>query len=226
LKNKSVKSARGLTFWTLALLMSAITTCSLANELRFEQAFSEKGESNSLHFTAQFLSRGTSHQLELWRDKGRRLKRTTDDAIEVYAFRKPGDAEYHMSILDLKKKIHTRVDRTNLYRIGNFTDWFDLAHGLKHPAGNYHLTSEEAPGNALKAIASCKWYSLTQDAPANSTHICWSEASRIPLLIQDQNGTVVWKVLAVDQKPVSAKTFEIHDEGFVRNDANQDIDPD
>jgi hypothetical protein len=36
----------------------------------------------------------------------------------------------------------------------------------------------------------------------------------------------VWRVATLDRKPIASKTFEIHDEGFVRNDANQDIERD
>ena len=195
-----------------------------AKELKFEQAFSDKGVSVDLHYQAEFASKGAMHQLEVWRDGERRVKRRTDNAIETYAFHKPGDPEFQMSILDLKKRINTRIDRTNLYRIGNFTDWFDLAHGLKHPAGEYRLSKIKAPEDAPKAIKACQWYDLTQDT--RTTHICWSEQSRIPLVIQAQGGEVVWKVTALDLQHISARAFEIHDEGFVRNDASQDIERD
>ena len=124
----------------------------------------------------------------------------------------------------MKKRIHTRIDRTNLYRIGNFTDWFDLAHGLRHPMGEYRVAKAQAPEGAPKAITACQWYDLTEDQ--RITHICWSAQSRIPLVIQAQDGAVVWRVAALDQKPIPAKTFDIHDEGFIRNDANQDIERD
>jgi hypothetical protein len=129
-----------------------------------------------------------------------------------------------MSILDMKKHIHTRIDRTNLYRIGNFTDWFDLAHGLKHPMGEYRVSKAQAPDGAPKAIEACQWYELLQDT--RTIHICWSAQSRLPLVIQAQDGKVVWRVAALDRKPIPVKTFEIHDEGFIRNDANQDIERD
>ena len=211
----------GLRLATLCVA-AAVSLNSLAKELTFEQAFSEKGEPATLHYRAVFTSRGTEHQLEVWRDGERRLKRRTDEAIETYAFRKPGDSEFQMSILDRKKRIHTRIDRTNLYRIGNFTDWFDLSHGLKHPMGEYRLAKARTPDGAPKAA--CRWYDLTQDK--RTTHICWSEQSRLPLVIQAQDGKVVWRVATWDRKPISAKTFAIHDEGFVRNDANQDIERD
>ena len=129
-----------------------------------------------------------------------------------------------MSILDRKKRIHTRIDRTNLYRIGNFVDWFDLAHGLRHPKGEYRIATAQAPEGGPKAISSCLWYDLIQDG--HITHICWSEKSRLPLVIQGQRGEVLWRVAALDLKPIPTRIFEIHDEGFIRNDANQDIERD
>jgi hypothetical protein len=203
---------------------AAVSLSAAAKELSFEQAFSVKGEPHSLHYQAVFTSQGAEHQLEVWRDGDRRLKRRTDEAIETYAVRKPGDTEFHMSILDRKKRIHTRIDRSNLYRIGNFTDWFDLAHGLKHPRGEYRVAKAQAPDGAAKAITPCQWYGLTQDG--RTTHICWSAQNHLPLVIQAQNGDVLWRVAALDRNQIPAKTFEIHDEGFVRNDANQDIERD
>ncbi|MFA5914569.1 MAG: hypothetical protein WCV99_23470 [Sterolibacterium sp.] len=213
----------GLRFATLCVA-AAVSLSVPAKEPTFEQIFSAKGEPAALHYRAVFISKGAEHRLEVWRDGDRRLKRRTDDAIEIYVLREPGDAEFRMSILDMEKRIHTRIDRTNLYRIGNFTDWFDLAHGLRHPMGEYRVAKARAPDAAPKPIAACQWYDLTQDQ--RTTHICWSAQSRIPLAIQAQEGEVVWRVTALDQKPIPVKTFDIHDAGFVRNDANQDIERD
>ncbi len=207
------------------LFVAVVVSLNLsANELKFEQIFSDKGEPPSLHYLAEFSSKGTQHQLELWRDGERRLKRRTDDSVEIYAFRKPDDSEFRLSILDLKRHIHTRVDRTNLYRIGNFTDWFDLAHGLKHPKGVYQLVPASAPQGETKPLTACQWYDLTQQQ--RTTHVCWSLKKHIPMIIQAQNLEVLWRVTALDQKPVLETHFVIHDEGFVQNDANQDIEND
>jgi hypothetical protein len=217
-------------YWGLGLRLAtlcvaaAVSLDAPAKELKFEQVFSDEGELSALHYQAEFTSKGAKHQLEVWRDGEQRVKRRTDDAIETYAFRKPGDPEFHMSILDLKKRINTQIDRTNLYRIGNFTDWFDLAHGLKHPMGEYRVTNSQALDGAPKAIKACQWHDLSQDK--RTSHICWSTQSRIPLVIQAQSGEVVWRVTTLDRKPIPANTFEIHDEGFVHNDANQDIERD
>ena len=85
---------------------------------------------------ATFASRGAPHKLEVWRDGDRRVKRVTDRAVTSFASHKPGSPEFQLSILDARRRIHTRIDRVDMYRIGWFTDWFDLTHGLRHPKGS------------------------------------------------------------------------------------------
>lgn len=222
------RSARGfraqLAILSLLGIASFFTLNAHANTLNFDQTFSDKNEGKRLHYQAVFSSKGQDHQLEVWRDGQTRLKRRTDDTIELYASHKPGDAEYSLSILDMKKHIHTRIDRTNLYRIGNFTDWFDLAHGLKHPKGEYQLSKANPPDKAPSAINPCQWYDLTQ--ADHTTHICWSTRYRLPMLIVTPEGNTAWRISGVDDKPIATDTFKIHDEGFIRNDANQDIEKD
>jgi hypothetical protein len=203
---------------------AAFSLPALAKEPSFEEVFSAKGEPAALHYEATFAARDGEHRLEVWRDGDRRLKRRTDESVETYVSKNPGDAEFRMSILDSRKRIHTVIDRTNLYRIGNFTDWFDLAHGLKHPKGEYRVAKAAAPAGAPNPVETCKWYDLTQEN--RSTLVCWSQSARLPLLMVSQEGKVVWRVTALDRKPLAAGTFEIHDEGYVRNNANQDIETD
>jgi len=204
-----------------SVLLALIPAVAWGGGLRFERAFDVRGEPASLHFQATFRARGGAHRLEVWRDEERRVRRRTDDSIETFASHLPDDPEYQLSILDLKKRIHTRVDRTNLYRIGNFTDWFDLTHGLRRPRGAYLLTAAAAPAGAPRPVDRCRWYDLSEGE--STSHVCWSGAHRIPLLIVREGGELVWRVDRVDRSPPPASTFDIHDDGFVRNDANQDI---
>jgi hypothetical protein len=212
--------------WQLAALCAAaaLSLQSEAAELKFEQVFNTKAEPAALHYQAVYRSGGAEHRMEVWRDGDSRVKRRSDDRVETYASHKPGDAEFEMSVLDLKKRIHTKVSRTNLYRIGNFTDWFDLGHGLRHPKGAYTLAAAGAPKDAPKPLQSCAWYELKQEGHAS--RICWSAQYRVPMLIAAEDGSIVWRVTEVDAKPIPAKTFDIHDAGFVYNDANADIEPD
>jgi hypothetical protein len=190
----------------------------------FEAAFSDKGQPASLHFTSTFRSDGMEHKLEVWRLNDEHLKRVTDGALEVHVGRKSGDPEFRMTVLDLKKRLMTQIDRSNLYRIGNFTDWFDLAHGIRHPKGEYQLVKGKKLDGMPRAIDACDWFDLTQGH--KTSHICWSTKNKLPLLVSAPDGQIVWQVSQLERKPISKKTFEIHDEGFIRNDANQDIEHD
>ncbi|MDE2274852.1 MAG: hypothetical protein KGK09_01005 [Burkholderiales bacterium] len=192
--------------------------------LRFEQVFSDRGEPSALHYQARYTVGGVPHRLEVWRDGQSRLVRRTDDAIETHVTRQPGDADYRMVVLDLRRRIATRIDRDDLYRIGRFTDWFDLAHGLRQPLAAYRLTAAPAPGAAPRAIDACRWYALVQ--AGQRTQVCWSVQEHLPLLMLDQGGSVLWQVTALARTPVPAAVLEVHDRGFVRNDASQDISGD
>lgn len=206
------------------LYAAAVALQAHAAELRFEQAFDTSGGQAALHYQANYSAGSTRHRVEVWRDGDRRVRRRTDDRIEIHASREAGSAEFEMSILDLEKRIHTTVSRSNLYRIGNFTDWFDLAHGLRHPRGAYRLGSIAAPVGAPAPLQSCSWFELAQDGQAS--RICWSAQEQVPMLVLSANGDAVWRITALDRQPITQEALAIHDDGFLRNDANQDIEPD
>lgn len=212
---------------TMACMAAALCFQAQAHSapsLPFESTFGTAHEATVVHFAADYVADGKPHHLQVWRDGQSRLKRITDDAVETYVFRKPGEAEFQMSIIDRRKHIHTLVSRTNLYRIGNFSDWFDLAHGLRHPKGTYVLSAEPAPAGVPPAISPCTWYLLSQQTVR--THVCWSRSEGLPMLMLDGEGKVVWRIATIDHKPVPASAFLVHGEGYVRNDANADIEPD
>lgn len=195
-----------------------------ANNNKFEQVFTTKDEPKSLYYQATFTNQKGEHHLETWRQGQRFLKKRTDDEIETYVSHVEGDIEFKMSVLDLKKKIHTRIDRTNLARIGNLTDWSDLTRVIKNPRGEYQLSAAKAPIKAPKALEACTWYDLTSEG--KTSHICWSSKQHVPLLIVDNQNKVVWQITKISQAAIPNTVFTIHDEGFIKNDANQDIEND
>lgn len=209
---------------TVGLLCGIGHALAEESTLRFDQVFAERGEPSALHFRASFFSKGARHQLEVWREGESRLKRLTDEAVEMHVVRHGPGPEFDMTVLDLDRKIETRIGRTNLYRIGNFTDWFDLAHGLRHPKGAYELALSVAPIGAPKPVGACDWYDLKQSGHIN--HICWSRRYKIPLLMQAEGGQLLWQVIDVAATPLPRNIFDVHDDGFVRNDADQDIERD
>ena len=193
-----------------------------ATPMLFDQAF-RAGERGALHFEATYLARGREHHLESWRDGATRLKRVTDGDVETYVAHRPGDAEFSMTLLDKRRKLSTRIDRSNLYRIGSFTDWFDLAHGLRHPKGDYSLSRAAAPAGAPAAAHPCTWYALTQNGHASQ--VCWSAQHSLPMLVV-AGDQVVWRVTKLDAHRIAPGTFLVDDRGYVRNDANLDIERD
>jgi hypothetical protein len=190
----------------------------------FDRVFGTRGEPAVTHFQATYLAGGAEHRVEVWRDGERRIRRRTDDRAESFAVRTPGSPDYRLSVLDLTRKIRTDIDRDNLYRIGQFTDWFDLGHGLRHPKGDYRLVPAATPHGAAQAIGACAWIALVQGT--QTTHVCWSAQAKLPLLIQAADGRTVWRVTHVDHKAIPDAVFAIRDTGFVRNDANADIERD
>lgn len=191
---------------------------------RFEQVFSTAHEPPQLHYRVQFVANGGPHVLEVWREGDRRLKRATDRAVVTHALHKPGDPGYVMVVLDLRRRISTHIDRTNLYRIGNFTDWFDLGHGLRHPQGKYNVLSASAPKGIPEPLRPCQWFALTQGM--QTTKICWDRIDALPMLIVGADGRAAWRVTALDTRPIMPAVFHVADKGFIHNDASRDISGD
>ncbi len=207
------------------LAATSVFACAaaFAEPLRFEQAFADAPV--SLHYTATYQARDGAHGVEAWVDQGTRVKRITDGKLETQAQRADArEAEYAMTVLDRERRIATRITRGSLFQLGNFTDWFELAHALRVPRGAYELARTTVPERVAPAVAPCDWYRLVQEGHAST--ICWIEAAGLPLVILSESGREVWRVTQFERGPVPATVFEVHDEGFVRNDANSDLERD
>ena len=205
-------------------LLAALALAAGAGQLSFEQAFPVAATPVASHAVVLYRSGGGAHRLELWRDGERRLRRDTDGRLTSLAAHRPGEAGYRLDLFDRARRIHTVVDRDSLYRVGRFTDWRDLAHGLRHPAGAYRVREVPAPSTGGRPIAPCRWYALEQGT-ARST-ICWSAAEGLPLAILDASGRSTWRVTALDHRPLAAATFHVDARGYVLNDAAADISGD
>ena len=217
-----------------AALLSRLRACTLAlaapwagaaTSLDFDKVFTDRAEPAQTHYRATYRLGTGEHRIEVWRDRELRVKRRTDDAIETLVARPAGALEWSMTVLDLKHRIRTDVARTNLYRIGHFTDWFALAHSLARPVGPYTLSAlprTDVP--SAQPVAACRWFALTQGT--HTSKICWSTRQRVALVITDATDAVQWQVTSIDSRPLPETVFSVDDRGFVRNDANQDIQAD
>lgn len=198
---------------------------AFASGLDFDRTFAAGPEPRQSHYVATYRLGGTEqHRVEVWRDRDLHVKRRTDDRIEIHVTKPAGDVEWTMVVLDLKRKIATRVERTNLLRIGHFTDWFGLSHSLARPAGAYELAAITRNAPRVEPVAPCRWYRLTQGGRAS--RICWNAAHHLPLVVVDGGDDVKWKIVELDSRPLPAGTFAVDDRDFVRNDADQDIHAD
>ena len=217
--SRSIVRALGLGAAAVALLGAA------PRPLRFEQVFGTIGEPARLHFRVLYQGAGGVHRLEVWRDGTRRLRRDTDGgALTTFVLARPADGGYRLILLDARRKLRTDVDRDNLYRQGNFTDWFDLAHGLRFPKANYTLALTRRGPQTAASVRPCTWYDLNEGGRV--IRICWDKASRLPLLITTEAGRLVWRVTAIDTAPLPPATFAIRDQGYIRNDADRDMEKD
>ncbi|MGI4732526.1 MAG: hypothetical protein ACRYFW_12380 [Janthinobacterium lividum] len=191
----------------------------------FDTVFSAAGEPAYLHAEVRFVDRGTAHRMALWRDHERRVLHVTDARITTLATRTRG-AGYDLVVLDHVRRTSTRISRDNLYRIGDFTDWFDMGHGLRHPRGPYALapTAGPVPATLPATPAPCRWYDLSQ--AAGVAHVCWDGRDRLPLLIATAAWVPMWRVVAIDRSAIPAGRFVLDDRGYVRNDADRDVEGD
>lgn len=206
------------------LLMTAGRVANGAASLDFDKTFDRSERDGQTYYEATYLVDGQSHRLQVWRDRNIRIKRRTDDAVEVYLDRPRGEVEWTMSVLDLKQKIRTDVSRTNLMRVGHVTDWFAQGHSLNRPSGPYRLASMDSRVPGVAPIAACRWYLLSQEERASK--ICWSKRQRVPVVITDEHDRIVWRLTSVGTGPLPADLFEVPSAGYVLNDANEDIHSD
>lgn len=211
-----------------ALLCSVLAPAAAAGRPAgtFESVFQSGDEPAALFYRAEFTGSDGVHVLQVWRDRQVRLRRKTDEVLDTYVVRNSADPlEYQMTVVDYRKRITTRIDRNNLIRLGHFSDWFDLAHGLRHPVGTYRIAQASAPAGAPTPASTCRWYALSQ---GTSTHrICWRTREHLPMVIwSDAAASGVWRVTQVEHRSIGDEVFVPHDTGFVRNDANADIEGD
>ena len=149
----------------------------------WKTAFPTAAAPSHVHFRAVYRdSFDRAHELEMWRQADLRLRRRTDDSLDLYV-EKSASGEYEYRLVDHHRNILIRADRTALYRIGVFSDWIGLAHVLKVPRGEYRITPSVRQSQA-SLRGQCVWrrLELTLPSPA-ATEICWSPRWGLPLEI-------------------------------------------
>ena len=234
--------------FTLGVAVSAaamlVATASCAREqppargatLGFEQAFSAAAAPARQHFVVDYTdSRGT-HRLEVWREGDARLRRTTDGVLDLFARNGGHGDDLSLTLRDGRRKLIADVSRDSLYRVGHGVDWFALAHGLGRPASSFtvrSLTAAPAVAPATtggdRPLQPCRWYELSD---AHGSHdVCWSRRLGLPVAIVEAGAAgaparTVWRLVSSDSLPIAASVFGVDAQGYVRVDADRDIQAD
>ncbi|MHB1591828.1 MAG: hypothetical protein ACYCTW_09885 [Sulfuricella sp.] len=185
--------------------------------------FSAAKEPVALHYKASYQDTRGKHELEVWRDGQKRLRRRTDSALDLYV-NLERDGDLKVAVLDHARRVRTDVSRSSLYQLGQFSDWFTLAHSFGKPLRPYTLRLLASPPTSEAPLTSCRWYQL--DAEPQHSAICWSQTYRLPVLIADAKGEVRWRLTWVDKNTPAATVFKIADKGYFQVDADRDIKAD
>jgi len=180
--------------------------------LTWEKAFSLQQAPANVHFVARFSGQdGVRHRLEVWRYGRDFLRRKTDDALDLYvAARAKDPGEYDYRFVDHRRHMVTDVQRSNLYRVGVFSDWFGLAHVLDRPRSAFALTPASAPAaegprdTVGAGQRSCVWRELRVAPVAGQAgaeaRICWSNRWALPLAIYQHLADGSWgETVAIEE---------------------------
>jgi len=195
---------------------------------RWEAAFPTRNAPQQVYFRAGYHDDfGRTHRLEVWREADLRLRRRTDEAIDLYV-EKSQSGEYEYRLIDHDRKLLIRADRTTLYRVGIFSDWIGLAHVLKVPRGGYRVTAATRQSPASRR-GECVWKRLERLMPVSSTtEVCWSSAWGLPLEIGAPSEKDGWEsrfsVQEVGTFAPNPEIFALAREGLVEIDAGPDAE--
>ena len=188
----------------------------------WERNFPTRAAPENVYFKARYAdARGRMHDLQVWRQGDLRLRRKTDEAINLYV-EKNDDGEYLYRLVDHARRLLIRVDRSSLYRMGTFSDWAGLAHVLNAPRGEYTVTGL-GTGVQLLAAGECTWMQLEiATPPGEASRICWSEAWGLPLEIRTRQGdkwALQFSIAEVRSFEPSVATFTIEKNDLIERDA-------
>ena len=209
--------------WALDLARAGEVGKAAPGPVDFDQVFRAQGEPQQVHFVASYLSQSGPHRLEVWREGARRIRRMTDDTSDSYVTHVGHQEDWTMLILEHRRRVRLDLDRQTLIKLGTFTDWFDLAHGINRPFGPHRVSPVQPPSKlTTKAIEACEWFELSQSGRA--AQVCWSARLRLALLIVNEGAsTPVWRIESVDTRPIDKAVFTVHGDGYLRTDAAKDI---
>jgi hypothetical protein len=192
----------------------------------WEAAFPTASAPARVYFRAHYLDGDErTHELRVWRDGQQRLRRRTDDTIDLYVDRnKTGELDFR--IVDYARHVVIRADRTAFHRVGRFTDWIGLADVLDVPHGIYFVSKLSGQSNSSPR-GECAWFRLETSVPSTKqSDICWSREWGVALTIETTNskGEILtqFSIDEVNAFEPDHATFAIDAPQFVEIDARTD----
>jgi len=140
----------------------------------------------NVYFAARYVdTAGREHRQEVWREGSRRLRRITDDKLDLL-IEKDSSGEYQYRLVDRMQSILILADRASLYQAGIFSDWRGIAHALSEPRGPYRVLDYGGPP-AKVALGPCSWSELILGTAAARARVCWSQEWGLPLAIRSRS---------------------------------------
>jgi hypothetical protein len=203
---------------TVAIIVIAAAAFA-AEPLRWERLFSADG-APTVHARVRYRDpAGKEHRLEIWRS-ARALRRDTDEKLSLVVERRPGgDDQYH--VVNRAGGRAYDVSRDQLYRIGSFPEWTQLATLLTRPKGELRV---DAGKEAHTAAGACRWYEASTDKARE--RICWSRSLKLPLVVEQELDGRWSPAVTVDEaraQTIDAAIFRVHTDA-TRIDVDHDLD--
>jgi hypothetical protein len=172
---------------------------------RWTAVFDPRDGPRQLSFRAAFTDAQGAHELRVWRDGTARLRRRTDERLDLYVARTPEGA-LAFQVVDVQRKLLLPLDRASLSRLGAAADFPALSGVPVIPDQDFVLAPEARPAETLPA-GSCRWYDLrVRSLPPARSRICWARSLGIPLLIRrieaDGTQSVIFEVKEATVSPL------------------------
>jgi hypothetical protein len=213
---------------SLAFAALASATCFAAEPAQtWQTAFPRAAvAAQSVYFRSRYVdASGVEHRQEVWREGSTRLRRLTDDRLDLIVER-DADGEYQYRLADRERHIMVLADRTSLYRAGIFSDWEGLAYALSEPRAEHQLIAARA--SEQTTAGSCSPTTVVVKTPAESaSRICWSNEWGLPLSIQIRRGddwVAQFEITEVRAFHPFDAVFQIDPAGYVEMDTRADDD--
>jgi hypothetical protein len=218
---------RFLALWGCWVILLAASTPGAGAQVAWDEAFPTASAPPNVYFQARYRdARGERHRLQVWREADARLRRKTDEVIDV-SVERDLSGRYVYRLADRGSNTVVAADRSIFYRAGLFLEWRGLAHVLDVPRGSYQ-TARMAVAPQETAHGPCAWFRLetTQPSP-DASEICWSSRWGLPLIIRAPGAgdTDHFRIEEVRTFAPDASTFALSHEGLLRIDAGPDETP-